>query len=39
MGLGSPDTTERRVFLWGPGTNNADFAKEIWNAYAETLKR
>jgi len=39
MGLGCPGATERRVFLWGPGTDNADFAKEIWNAYAETLKK
>ncbi len=39
MGLGCPGTTERRVFLWGQGTDNADFAKEIWKAYAETLKR
>lgn len=39
MGLGCPGTTERRVFLWGQGTDNADFAKEIWNAYAETLKK
>jgi len=39
MGLGCPGATERRVFLWGPGTENADFAKEIWNAYAETIKR
>ena len=39
IGLGSPGTTERRVFLWGPGTDNADFAKEIWKAYAETLAK
>ena len=39
MGLGCPGRTERRVFLWGPGTDNADFAKEIWEAYAETVKR
>jgi hypothetical protein len=39
MGLGCPGTTERRVFLWGPGTDNADFAKEIWKAYQETLTR
>ena len=39
IGLGSPGTTERRVFLWGPGTDNADFAKEIWKAYAETLEK
>lgn len=39
IGLGCPGTTERRVFLWGPGTDNADFAKEAWKAYAETLKK
>ncbi len=39
MGLGCPGATERRVFLWGPGTDNADFAKAIWRAYAETLER
>ncbi len=39
MGLGCPGATERRVFLWGQGTDNADFAKEIWNAYAETLTK
>jgi len=38
IGLGCPGTTERRVFLWGQGTDNADFAKEIWTAYEETLK-
>ena len=36
IGLGCPGTVERRVFLWGPGTDNADFAEEIWNAYEET---
>jgi hypothetical protein len=39
MGLGCPGTTERRVFLWGPGTENADFAEKIWSAYAETLEK
>lgn len=39
MGLGCPGTTERRVFLWGPGTENAEFAEKIWSAYAETLKK
>ena len=39
VGLGSPGTTERRVFLWGPGTDNADFAKETWKAYAKTFKK
>lgn len=39
IGLGCTGTTERRVFLWGPGTDNADFAKQIWEAYAETLER
>jgi len=39
MGLGCPGTPERRVFLWGPGTENADFAEKIWNAYAETLEK
>lgn len=39
MGLGCPGTTERRVFLWGQGTDNADFANEIWKAYAETLAK
>ena len=39
MGLGCPGTTERRVLLWGQGTDNADFAKEIWKAYEETLTR
>ncbi len=39
MGLGCPGPTERRVFLWGQGTDSADFAKEIWNAYAATIKR
>ncbi len=39
MDLGCPGSTERRVFLWGQGTNNADFAKEVWQAYAETLTR
>lgn len=39
MGLGCPGTTERRVFLWGPGTDSADFAEKIWNAYAETLEK
>ena len=39
IGLGCPGTTERRVFLWGSGTDNADFATEIWTAYAETLEK
>lgn len=39
MGLGCPGTTERRVFFWGPGTENADFAEKIWSAYAETLEK
>jgi len=39
MGLGCPGTTERRVFLWGQGTDSTDFAKEIWKAYAETLAK
>ncbi len=38
IGLETPGTTERRVFLWGRGTDNADFAKEIWKAYEETWK-
>jgi len=39
IGLRCPGTTERRVFLWEPGTDNADFAREIWEAYAETLRK
>lgn len=39
MGLGCPGTTERRVFLWGPGTDSADFAEKTWKAYAETLEK
>ena len=39
MGLGCPGATERRVFLWGQGTDNAEFAKETWKAYAETLEK
>ena len=38
IGLGCRGTTERRLFLWGQGTDNADFAKEIWTAYTENVK-
>jgi len=39
IGLTGPSTAERRVFLWGQGTDNADFAKEIWEACAETIEK
>lgn len=39
MGLGCPGPTERRAFVWGPGTENADFAEKTWHAYAETVEK
>ena len=38
MGLGCPGTTERRVFLWGTGTDNADFAEKIAIAPPPTVE-
>jgi hypothetical protein len=36
VGLGTASGTERRVYVWGAeGAENADYAKELWQAYAE----
>jgi hypothetical protein len=39
VGLGSHGDVERRVFLWGAGSADANFAKETWKAYEEMLAR
>jgi hypothetical protein len=38
MGLGAPAESETRVYVWGPGAENADYAKKIWQAYSQLLK-
>jgi hypothetical protein len=38
IGLGAPAETERRVYVWGQGAANADFAKQLWQAYATAQK-
>lgn len=38
MGLGAPAATERRVYVWGPGADNPEYARELWQAYAAVRK-
>lgn len=39
IGLGTALDTERRVYVWGPGTDNVDFARKLWEAYAPQVQK
>jgi len=39
IGLGTAGSVERRVFVWGQGADNADFAEKLWQAYSEGIKK
>lgn len=38
MGLGAPAEAERRVYVWGQGTDNPEYAKQLGQAYAAIRK-